>query len=146
MKMQRPVTNMQIEVSAETYARLSLIYARRGDMSYIADRVSRNMLSEPERQFLADYLLGKIKPRKRRDRTPFDKAAIRYFVIFYRAQNWPQEAAVQKVCEEFHVKRSYVFELLKGIDYPKRIAAMKARLPIKPGTQTNVAVRAGKDG
>jgi hypothetical protein len=129
MKTQPRVVEMKIETSAENAARFSLIYARRGDMSYIADRVSRNMLSEPERQFLADYLLGKIKPRKRRDHTPFGKALIRHAVIFYRAQNWPQEAAVKKVCEKLHVKRSYVFQLLKGIDYPKRIAAMKAQYP-----------------
>ena len=98
-------------------------------MSHIADRLSLNMLSEPERQFLADYLLGKIKPRKLKAtsrRSTRLRFAGRHFL---RAKDWKHEAAVKKVCRSFHVKRSYVFQLLKGIDYPKKIAARKAQCP-----------------
>ena len=128
---------MKIEVSAETAAYISLKYARTGDMSFIAQRL--NMLSELERQFLADYLEGKVKPRKLKgDLTPFGKAAIRWHVVTLRAKDWKQEAAVQEACQGFGIKRRYVFELLKGIDYPKRIARMLA------GEKS--PIRVGKDG
>ena len=125
---------MTINVSAAEYARISLLYARAGDMSHIARRHRLNMLSENERQFIADYLLGKIKPRKlsRHDTLINKKAMIRWLVVTLRSKDWKQEAAVQEACQFFHVKRRYVFQILKGIDYPKKIAARKEWLAALP--------------
>jgi hypothetical protein len=115
-----------VSISDADYAWISLQYARTGDMSHIANRLRLNMLSESERQFLADYLLGKVKPRRlRRNDSPFKKSMICCLVVILRAQDWKQEAAIKKACQIFHVKRSFVFDTLKGIDYPKKIAERK---------------------
>ena len=133
---------------SDMIAYLSLEYARTGDVSQIAQRLRLDMLSDDERQFLADYLIGKVKPRKLKGGrslvkavealkngntkadtngiTALDKDMIVQTVIALTAGG-KREAAIAAVCKIFHVKRSYVFKLLKEID-PKRLAAMKARI------------------
>jgi hypothetical protein len=123
---------------AEYLAYISLEQAKTGDFSQMAQRLRLDMLSDAERQYLADYLAGKVRPRKLKGGrslysffrkgssiTALDKDLIVETVVALTAGGTKREAAVSDVCRVFHVKRSFVFELLRNID-PKRLAAMKA--------------------
>jgi hypothetical protein len=92
---------------------ITLERARAGDMSEIAERLRQNMLTGRERKWLAEYLQGKAQTRKRKGLSAVERSMLRYGFMLRTAHGWKREAAVKEVCEVFHVKRSYVYQLLK---------------------------------
>jgi hypothetical protein len=127
---------------AQTLAAIfSLEKARAGDMSQIAERLRLGTASDRERRFVADYLEGKVKTRKRRrgSLSAIERAMLREFVVWLEAKNWSKEAIVQEACERFQIKRSYVFELLKD---KVLLAQIKEQFAARERTQRE-RVRAG---
>ena len=106
----------------------SLEEARTGDFARIAGRLRLNILSDDERKFLADYLEGKVKPRRLKGgRTARDEDMIVQTVLYLEATdpNHQRESAVSHTCKVFNISRRYVFKLLDKID-PERLEAIQA--------------------
>jgi hypothetical protein len=107
---------LSVEEAQAFAAFISLESARAGDMSQITERLDK--LSDRERQFLADYLRGKVKTRKRRGLTAIQKSLVHHFIVLSGPK---RESAVEEVCARFGVKRRYVFKLLKDKERLARI-------------------------
>src|SRR5262245_36646851 len=82
-------------------------------MSEIAERLRQKMLTERERKWLAAYLKGKVKTRKRKGLSLAERSMLKHGFVLRIAQGWKTEAAIEEICAVFRVKRSYVYQLLK---------------------------------
>ena len=114
--------------------------ARTGDFSRLAIRLRHNVkLSDDERKFLADFLEGKVKPRRLKNgMTAADQELILQTVLFLGATdpNHSMESAVTHVSKRFKVSRSYVFKLLaktdrERLEWAKGSAAALAHIGVK---------------
>jgi hypothetical protein len=108
--------------------------AREGNPTLLARRLRGGVsLSQTERDFLADLIEGKIKPRKSRPTklgetiTARGRLEIVKAVIFIEAINpkWQRKTIIPDVCSHFGVSRRFVVKLLDETD-PEQLKAISS--------------------
>jgi hypothetical protein len=105
-------------------AEMSRWAALDGDTKYLADRLRKGLMSRDEMAIVADFLEGKIKPRRPRSGQPSrlqnDEMVLLYFHLRVRYPELSAKKIVGKIADWYGVSGRHVYNVLKELDSESR--------------------------